>query len=235
MERGPSLESRVVSLERSRGRWRAASVVFAAVAIVGGSMAMQVAEPESLTIRKVVIVDADGRQRVVLSGSGLIFADEEEHPRIVMATLDNGAAAIQHFDPEGRRRIATGTFPDGGASVLHLDPGRNIRLESGTYPGGVARSTQFDASGLPRLDARTDGSGHAVVQHSDDDGLPRITVGTDAAGRAEVRLVDQDGVERLVDRVEADGRVSRRLHRDPAHETPARAVSGSSDARTPRG
>lgn len=235
MECRSDLESRVESLERSRGRWRTMSVVLAAVAIVGGSTAMKAAGPESLTLRKVVIVDADGRQRVVLSGSGLIFADEEEHPRIVMATLDNGAAAIQHFDPEGRRRIATGTFPDGGASVLHLDPGRNIRLESGTYPGGVARTTQFDASGLPRLDARTDGVGHALVQHSDPDGLPRITVGTDPAGRASVRLVDQDGTERLVDQVEADGRVSRHLNRDPGGGTPARAASESSKSGSPRG
>lgn len=229
------LETRVSQLERSSRRWRAASICLAAMAVLGGTLAMQSAGPDELTLRKLVVVDADGRQRVVVSGSGLIFADEQEHPRIVLATLDNGAAAVQHFDPEGRRRIAVGTFADGGASVLHLDPERRIRLESGTYPGGVARTTQFDASGLPRLTATTDARGHATVEHADPDGLPRITVGTDPAGLAEVRLVDQTGTDRLVDRVEADGRVSRRLHRDPEHQSAPQVASPGTEKGSPRG
>lgn len=229
------LETRVTLLERSSRRWRAASICLAAMAVLGGTLAMQSAGPDELTLRKLVVVDADGRQRVVVSGSGLIFADEAEQPRIVVATLDNGAAAVQHFDADGRRRIAVGTFADGGASVLHLDPERRIRLESGTYPGGVARTTQFDASGLPRLTSQTDAEGHATMEHADPEGLPRITVGTDAAGLAQIRLVDQSGTERLVDRVEADGRVSRRLHRDPHHEPPPQVASPARGKGSPRG
>ena len=110
-----------------------------ALVLGGGLLAMRPADPDEITLRKVTIVDAEGRQRIVLGGSGLILADEAELPRIVMATLDNGAAAIQHFDAAGRRRIATGTFADGNASVLHLDTDRQVRVETGTYPSGDAR------------------------------------------------------------------------------------------------
>lgn len=229
------LETRLASLERSSRRWRAAAMAMATVALVGGMAAMQAAGPDELTLRKLTIVDAEGRQRVVVSGSGLIFADEAEHPRIVLATLDNGAAAVQHFDPEGRRRIAVGTFADGGASVLQLDTDRRIRLESGTYSDGIARVTQFDASGLPRLTSSTDAKGHAVTEHADPEGMPRIRVGTNPAGRAEVRLVDQTGTERLVDQVEADGRVSRRLHRDPDQQPPAQVATPTRGTGAPRG
>jgi hypothetical protein len=228
-----TIEERVARLERSNRRWRLLAVSALALLGTGGLLAMRPAEPDELTLRKVVIVDAQGRQRVVLSGSGLIFADSEEIPRIVMATLDNGASAIQHFDAAGRRRIATGTFPDGGASVLQMDTERRVRLESGTYPGGDARIAQFDASGLPRLTAVTGSDGAASVEHLDTSGMPRISVGTSEAGLAEIRLVDQSGEDRLVDRVEADGRVSRRLHRDPMHEESRTASSGRETA--PRG
>jgi hypothetical protein len=227
------LETRLSRLEQSNRRWRRLAIGAMILIGAGGLLAMRPADPEELTLRKVVIVDSEGRQRVVLSGSGLIFADESERPRIVMATLDNGAAAIQHFDPDGRRRIATGTFPDGGASVLHLDDERRVRLESGTYPSGDARITQFDATGLPRLTAITGSAGSASLEHLDANGMPRITLGTTSSGLATVRLVDGAGDERLVDQVEEDGRVSRRLHRDPEHEA-ARAASSPPET-SPRG
>lgn len=227
------IEDRVTRLERANRRWRLVAVSLMASIVTGGLLAMRPADPDEITLRKVVIVDAEGRQRVVLSGSGLIFADEDERPRIVMATLDNGAAAIQHFDSGGRRRIATGTFPDGGASVLQMDTERRVRLESGTYPSGDARISQFDAAGLPRLTAVTGAEGAATVEHLDSDGMPRISVGTTAKGLAEVRLVDQSGEDRLVDRVEADGRVSRQLHRDPMHQESRTASSTRETA--PRG
>jgi len=213
------MEQRVCRLERANRRWR--RLAWGMLAVVGsaGLLAMRPADPDELMVRKLMVVDSEGRQRIVLTGSGLIFADEGERPRIVMATLDNGSAAIQHFDPDGRRRIATGTFPDGGASVLHLDPERRVRLESGTYPGGDARIMQFDADGLPRLTATTGVDGLASIEQLDADGMPRILMGTTESGLAEVRLVDRSGDDRLVDRVEADGRVSRRLHRDPEHES----------------
>jgi hypothetical protein len=214
------LEKRVARLERSSRGWRAIAIGSLVTLMLGGAMAMRPADPDELTVRKLVIVDATGRQRIVLSGSGMILADESEHPRIVMATLDNGAAAVQHFDADGRRRIATGTFPDGGASTLLLDTDRRVRLESGTYENGEARLAQFDPAGLPRLTAVTDGKGHATIEQSDSEGMPRISFGTSVTGLAEVRLADQSGVDRLIDRVEADGRVSRQLLRDPDRESP---------------
>ena len=209
-----SMEERINTLERSARRWRRVTIAMAVLATSSILLAMQSDGPDEIVVRKMTIVDSEGRSRIILGGSGLIFADESERPRIVMATLDNDAAAIQHFDPDGRRRIATSTFAQGGASVLHIDPDRRIRMETGTYPGGEARLTHFDSTGIPRLALSTDPTGSSSIQTSDADGIPRVVIATDNDGLAELRVDDQFGHTRLHDRVEADGRVSRKLNRD---------------------
>ena len=209
-----TVEERISTLELSARRWRRVTIAMAVLATSSILLAMQSDGPEELVLRKMTIVDSEGRARVILGGSGLIFADEAERPRIVMATLDSDAAAIQHFDTDGRRRIAIGTFAQGGASVLHIDPDRRLRLESGTYSNGDARLTHFDPTGIPRLALTTEQSGRSSIESSDADGIPRVVISTGSDGLAELRLDDQFGRTRLHDRVEADGRVSRKVHRE---------------------
>ena len=221
-------EERFHALERSVRRWRRFTIAMAVLATGSIMLAMESDAPEEIVVRKMTIVDSDGRSRVILGGSGLIFADESERPRIVMATLDNDAAAIQHFDPDGRRRIAIGTFAQGGASVLHIDPDRRIRLESGTYSNGDARLTQFDSTGTPRLSLSTDQTGSSSIETSDPDGVPRVVIATGNDGLAELRFDDQFGRTRLHDRVEADGRASRALNREDVQQ-----VSSPEPDRTP--
>lgn len=209
-----TMEDRLSALEDSSRRWRGLALAMVALATSCMMLAMHRGGSEEIVVRKITIVDSDGRSRIVLAGSGMILADESEQPRIVMATMDNEAAAIQHFDPEGRRRIAVGTFAGGNASVLHLDPERRVRFETGTYSDGTSRLTHFDDSGAPRLAISTDQSGGSSLETSDSDGVPRVVIATDGDGLAEVRIDDQLGRTRLHDQVEADGRVSRELHRD---------------------
>jgi hypothetical protein len=84
--------------------------------------------PRTITVRQVILVDEDGKQRVLLSGlkqmPGIFVKDADEKQRAAMVLLDEGPA-MYLCDPDGTKRI-------------YCDSGKSPAL-------GIA-----DADGVPR-------------------------------------------------------------------------------------
>ena len=78
--------------------------------ILVGCVTLGAAGPQSLALRRLAIVDDSGTERIVLG------------------TLDDGTAAIEHYDRDGKRRITTGTLHSGQASIHHYDRDGKTRI-----------------------------------------------------------------------------------------------------------
>ena len=95
----PESDDRIERLERDVRRQRgwilALAIALVATFILGATQGT----PDELTLRKLIIVDGDGRER------------------IVAGTLLDGEASLVHFDSDGKKRIAALTLPEGTASI----------------------------------------------------------------------------------------------------------------------
>ena len=108
-----NLEHRVAMLEQTNRRYRWCMIGLAALLLLTvGVGAVQVGEDGQLVLKRLVIEDDEG------------------HERIVLGTLATGQASIQHFDANGEMRIAAGTEPDGDARIL-------VTNADGKVVGGV--------------------------------------------------------------------------------------------------
>jgi hypothetical protein len=72
-----------------------------------------------MSLRKLIIVDGDGKERVIAG------------------TFPNGEATVQHYDRDGKLRIAAVTLRDGTAAIQHFDREENKRIGSLTSPDGM--------------------------------------------------------------------------------------------------
>ncbi len=137
LDQGDAMSEMTERLERMERKVRVLSrwVVGLRVILVG-CVTLGAAGPQSLALRRLAIVDDSGAER------------------IVVGTLDDGTAAIEHYDRDGKRRITTATFDDGEASIQHFDRDGKTRISTGTL-----------------------NNGDAVIQHTDRDGKMRILTG----------------------------------------------------------
>ena len=102
-----NLEHRVAMLEqtnrrheRTNRRYRWCMIGLAALLLLTvGVGAVQVGEDGQLVLKRLVIEDDEGRERIVLG------------------TLATGQASLTHFDRNGKRRIAAATRADGKAGI----------------------------------------------------------------------------------------------------------------------
>jgi hypothetical protein len=149
-ERWEHLEREVARLRR----W-VATLGLAGVAALGGIAATGTSEiPDALSLRKLTIVDAEGRAR------------------IVAGTYSSGRASVQHYDAKGAERIAISTLPTGRAAVLLYDADNRQRLVADVAGGGRSRIRQFDTRGKLRILSMTDAERGAWVQVLDANGKP---------------------------------------------------------------
>jgi hypothetical protein len=95
-------EDRFEQLERQVRRLRGLVFVMAA-GVVGVLLMGATGKPDELTLRRLAIVDAEGRERIVAE------------------TTPDGSAGVSHRDREGKLRINTGTMPDGSAGIAVLN------------------------------------------------------------------------------------------------------------------
>jgi hypothetical protein len=77
-------------------------VMVLVVGIAGVLLMGATGKPDELTLRKLTIVDAEGRER------------------ITARTLPGGGAGVQHYDRDGKLRITAETPAASGASVAHF-------------------------------------------------------------------------------------------------------------------
>ena len=108
-----NLEHRVAMLEQTNRRYRWCMIGLAALLLLTvGVGAVQVGEDGQLVLKRLVIEDDEGRERIVLG------------------TLATGQASLTHFDRNGKRRIAAVTLPSGQAIIGHYDA--NEKMQANT-------------------------------------------------------------------------------------------------------
>ena len=87
----PESVDRIERLEREMRRLRGWILVLGTALVATFALGATQGTPDELTLRKLIIVDVDGKER------------------IAAATFPNGEASIQHFDSDGKVRISAGT------------------------------------------------------------------------------------------------------------------------------
>jgi hypothetical protein len=108
--------------------------------------------PDELALRRLAIVDADGKER------------------IVAATRPDGEVGLSHYDTDGKLRINAGTSPRGGANVQHFAPDGTQRINVGTGPAGEAVPESYNGSAENRIAALTFPDGYSGIALRSSDG-----------------------------------------------------------------
>jgi hypothetical protein len=128
-------KERIERLERDMRRLREGMLVLAIALIATFAWSVVQATPGELTLRRLAIVDDDGKER------------------IVAATRPEGDADLSYYDTNGKLRISAGTHPEGDANVQHFDPDGRQRINLGTGPAGEAVLDDDDRDQKERIGA----------------------------------------------------------------------------------
>jgi len=138
-------KERIQCLERDMRRLRGQMLVLAVALIATLAWNIKQAAPDELTLRRLAIVDDEGKER------------------IVAAARPKGEAGLSHYDPDGKMRISTGTNAEGAANVQHFDPHGRQRVNVGTGPGGKAVPENHEGDEKKRLGALTFPDGYSGI------------------------------------------------------------------------
>ena len=136
---------RMERLEREVQRLRTGLLVLAVALVATFALGATQGTPDELTLRRLAIVDAGGKERVVAS------------------TTPDGIASIEHYDREGKLRIGIGTAPDGEAGIMHVDTDGKKRIYASTLPTGRAFLSHFDRDEKRRITEGTRPDGQAGI------------------------------------------------------------------------
>ena len=136
-------KERIQRIERDMRRLREGMLMLAIALIATFAWSVMQATRDELTLRRLAIVDDEGRERIVAATrpegiAGLSHYDTEGRMRISAATNLGGDASVQHFDPDGRQRINVGTGPDSDAAPENYEGDENNRLGVLKFPDGFS-------------------------------------------------------------------------------------------------
>ena len=148
----PDRDDRIENLEQKVRRLQAGMLVLAVSLVAVFVLGATNKTPDELTLRRLAIMDGDGKERVVAGTSangpvGLVYTDSNGKMRIGVGTSPGGQASILHFDSDGKMRIAAATLAYGEATVQHYDQDGNRRILAGTKPDGEATVRLSDGKG----------------------------------------------------------------------------------------
>lgn len=120
------LRERLERLERRMRVVVAGWVLSVAVFVLLGVTVQQaVSQPEVLRARRIDVVDAAGRIRIMLAvtpdGSVLAFSDAAGRQPITLGVLSDGSSALGFADAAGRKRIMLGVLSEGSPGLGLLD------------------------------------------------------------------------------------------------------------------
>ena len=148
-----TIEQRMELLERTNRRWRRLACTMAVLIVAAVGIGAAQMNEDELVLRKLVIQDEEGRERIVLDtnrhGAGMTYYDANGKGRIESGTKVTGDAWTTHFDANGKKRIVSATYPSGNASIYHSDANGNTRIVSATLADGHASTfwSEYDANG----------------------------------------------------------------------------------------
>jgi hypothetical protein len=161
-----NIVARLDRVERSLTRVRGTNLVLiAALAalVIGGANAPQ----DTMSVRRLAVVDASGKERLVLNGeddnkaAGLAWYDEEGIVRLSAKTYPSGQSSFQCLDTKGLSRIALTTQTSGESSVQWRDMNNKLRIGGSTKPNGEALMIWMAANGKQQIKIYTDENGVA--------------------------------------------------------------------------
>jgi len=161
-----NLASRLDRVERSLTRVRGTNLVLiAALAalVIGGANAPQ----DTMSVRRLAVVDANGKERLVLDGedankaAGLAWYDEEGFARLSAKTYPSGQSSFQCLDTKGQSRIAMTTQTSGESSVQWRDVNNKLRIGASTKSNGDALMIWLAPNGKSQIKIFTDENGVA--------------------------------------------------------------------------
>jgi hypothetical protein len=105
--------------------------------------------------KRLVIVDDEGRERIVLEGGDVVIRDERGAVRVI-AGVDETISYVQLFDGEEAARVVATVEADGRASFVEIDGTDNdfvqLGVSLGREPGDRAQvvvgNGEVDAAGI---------------------------------------------------------------------------------------
>ena len=144
---------RLDRLERENRRWRllgiSAVTVLGLVVVMGATESKGVKGEEEIRARRIVVVDRDGKQRVVLDASGkesiIELRDENGKRRVVLRT-DKREAWIRVRYQNGNAAAFLGAASDksGGRSESHIFV-KDGKGNAGVSLGAATNKSRFDS------------------------------------------------------------------------------------------
>ena len=149
-----TIEERMEFLERTIRRWRRIACTMAVLVVAGVGIGAAQMNEDELRLRKLVIEDDKGGDRIVLDGvadiltSRIHLRDEKGRDRIVLSASSIEATIVQ-LDAKGNPRVRSSTLNHGTARIIHSDANGKTRISSGTFTDGLAGTTwlEYDANG----------------------------------------------------------------------------------------
>ena len=160
-----NIETRLTSIERTLARTRLMNLglllAFTAV-ITGGAQSPQ----EIITAKQIVLVDGNGKERVVISGddegmAGMRIFDTEGVARVSSGVASNNSSYTQWFDAQGKSRLAALCSQSGECSLQWRDAQGNLRIGGATRNNGEGSMMWLAPNGKPQIKVMTDNSGTA--------------------------------------------------------------------------
>ena len=195
-QRMEHLEFEIERLNLRNHRWRRLACTMAV--LIGAAVGIGAAQmnEDELTLKKLVIQDGEGRNRIVLDTNflfaGITHYDANGKIRINSSTLASGYASTSLYDPNGKPRIRSGTLADGSTKTIYLDANGEERIGSGTTADGSTAIALSDANGEVRIRSGTYPSGNASMTHYDAKEKMRIRSGTFTDGLAGTTWLEYD-------------------------------------------
>ena len=151
-QRMEHLEFEIERLNLRNRRWRRLACTMAVLIVASVGIGAAQMNEDELTLRKLVIQDEEGRDRIVLKtserGAGIVHLDANGKMRISSDTNANGLAFTSLYDANGEVRIST-MIVVGLAKTSLSDANGEARIVSATSADGEAFTlwSEYDANG----------------------------------------------------------------------------------------
>ena len=163
------LETRIAAVESSLRRTRRTNLALLlglTALVVGGAQS----QPDILTARQINVVDAQGHERVIITGddngmAGVRIFDAAGQVRVSSGVAADNSSYTQWFDTEGRSRLAA--LCSQGGSLQWRDADGRLRIGGATLLNGESSMMWLAPSGKPQIRVLTDGNGTAKFLSGD--------------------------------------------------------------------
>jgi hypothetical protein len=165
-----------------RRRWGSISaLVFAGASLGLSAVAFSRSSRGTIEVRRLVLTDAHGMGRAVLSvrddgSAGLYLTDVRGTPRATLGVGADGVPALGLGDRDGMLRVALAVGADGAANLGFFDMQQNVRARLGIRPDAAPALDIFDDAQHDRVLLSVE-PGRSLLRIADRSGQTRLGLG----------------------------------------------------------